>query len=87
MSNCRNMQISAFLLCHGGIFQQKPGVEEGGGLYKKSGIAPYFLELLVSLSNLNIAVAVYILEGCRRYKAFLGTHSWELAYYALAMLR
>lgn len=66
------MQISAFLLCHGGIFQQKPGVEEGGGLYKKSGIAPYFLELLVSLSNLNIAVAVYILGGWQKIQSILG---------------
>ena len=29
VSNCRNMQISAFLLCHGGIFQQN--LEEGRG--------------------------------------------------------
>ena len=44
----------------------------GGGLYKKSGIAPYFLELLVSLSNLNIAVAVYILGGWQKIQSILG---------------
>ena len=66
------MQISAFLLCHGGIFQQKPGVEEGEVSMKKSGIAPYFLELLVSPSNLNIAVAVYILGGWQKIQSILG---------------